>query len=161
MAWRQYNGRVMTDSPLQVRPARADDFDAVGSLLAELGRPTLSEDTRAVARGVYERHVARPDTGSLVAESGGVVVGFLSLEFRERLNRTQMQAWIPDLIVTPSARGQGAGRALLERAFALARERDCWSVTLESGYAREVAHRLYRSAGMSGDGLYFVLSLDT
>ena len=149
----------MSDVLVQVRPVRADDFEAVSVLLAELGRPTLSDDTRAEALKVYERHVARSDTASLLAEVEGVAAGFMSLEFRERLNRTTPQAWIPDLIVTEAARGRGVGRALLERGFALARERGCWDVTLESGYAREVAHRFYRAAGMTDSGLYFVLSL--
>lgn len=147
------------DSLVQVRAIRADDFETVAALLSELGRPTLTGETREPAHAVYARHLARPDTASLAAELEGTVVGFLSLEFRERLNRTQPQAWIPDLIVTASARGRGAGRALLERAFALARERDCWSVTLESGYARHVAHQLYRASGMNDGGLYFSLDL--
>ncbi|MDQ2799940.1 MAG: GNAT family N-acetyltransferase, partial [Armatimonadota bacterium] len=121
MTWparRQYNGRVMTDASVSIRPIGADDFEAVSALLAELGRPTLSDETRADAQRFYERHLARPDTASLLAELDGAAVGFMSLEFRERLNRTTPQAWIPDLIVTPSARGRGVGRALLERGFA-------------------------------------------
>ncbi len=151
----------MTDSLVQVRPAGPSDFDAVSALLAELGRPALSDETRATAHGVYGRHLARPDTASLVAELEGATVGFLSLEFRERLNRTQSQAWIPDLIVSPPARGRGVGRALLERAFAVARERNCWGITLESGYARQVAHQLYRASGMTEAGLYFSLDLNS
>ncbi|MDQ2688300.1 MAG: GNAT family N-acetyltransferase [Armatimonadota bacterium] len=149
----------MTDSLVQVRPIGADDFQAVSALLAELGRPAISDETRVEARQIYARHLARPNTASLLAEVGGTPVGFMSLEFRERLNQTTLQAWIPDLIVTASARGKGVGRALLERGFALARERGCWAVTLESGYARTVAHQFYRAAGMTDGGLYFALSL--
>jgi ribosomal-protein-alanine N-acetyltransferase len=112
------------------------------------------------ARQVYERHVGRPDTASLVAEVDGRVIGFMSLEFRERLNRTTPQAWIPDLIVTETHRGIRAGRALLLRGFELARERGCWSVTLESGSERAVAHQLYLSAGMQDLGKYFLIDLD-
>lgn len=142
-----------------VRMAANADFDAVATLLAELGRPALTEETRADARAVYERHVGRSDTASMVAEVGGRVVGFVSLEFRDRLNRTAPQAWIPDLIVTESARGMGAGKALLLRAFDVSRERGCWSVTLESGYSRKVAHQLYRDAGMVEEGVFFRKSL--
>lgn len=143
-----------------VRAAAPDDFDAVAALLAELGRPALTARTRDAAREVYRRHVAREDAASLVAEVDGRPVGFMSLEFRERLNRVQPQAWIPDLIVTESARGLGVGRALLLRGFALARERGCWGVTLESGYSRKVAHQLYRATGMVDEGLYFTLHLE-
>jgi GNAT superfamily N-acetyltransferase len=144
---------------MTIRHAAPEDFAACARLLAELGRPAPTPDTEAALREVYERHVARADTASLVAEAEGAVIGFLSLEFRERLNQTQPQAWIPDLIVTEGSRGLGAGRALLRRAFELAEERGCWSVTLESGYQRTVAHQLYKSAGMQEAGFYFVLPL--
>lgn len=127
----------------------------MAALLAELGRPQLMPETEAAAREVYLRHTSRRDTASLVAECDGRVVGFLSLEFRDRLNRTSLQAWIPDLIVTAKYRGRGIGQALVEAAFALARERGCWGVTLESGYQRKEAHRLYLRAGMKDAGKFF------
>lgn len=141
---------------VSIRPARAGDFAAVAALLAELGRPALSAGSAAAARGVYERHLARPDTASLVAVVEGAVVGFMSLEFRERLNRTRPQAWIPDLIVSAAHRGRGAGQTLLLRGIALAEGRGCWSVTLESGRSRHAAHRRYRAVGMVAEGEYFI-----
>ena len=146
-------------SPFHIRLATPLDFAPCARLLAELGRPAPTPDTEAAMRDLYERHIARKDTASLVAETDGKIIGFLSLVFREQLNRTRPQAWIPDLIVTEGSRGLGAGRALLERAFALAKERGCWSVTLESGYQRTAAHQLYKSAGMKDEGFYFLLPL--
>jgi GNAT superfamily N-acetyltransferase len=146
-------------SQVVVRPATSQDFAAVAALLAELGRPVLTPETLEAARQVYDRHIARPDTASLVVEVDGQAIGFMSLEFRERLNRTRPQAWIPDLIVTETHRGTGAGKALLRRGFELARERGCWSVTLESGYQRLVAHQFYKAAGMIDEGYYFTLYL--
>jgi len=143
-----------------IRIATAADFEQVANLLAELGRPEVTPETRAATREVFERTLARPDASPLVAEVDGLVVGFMSLEFRERLNHVRRQAWIPDLIVTAGARRVGAGRALLQRGFELAAERGCWSVTLESGYARQAAHELYRTAGMTEDGYYFTLRFD-
>lgn len=146
-------------TPLLIRRAEPDDFAAVATLLAELGRPAPGPATRATMAAVYRRHLARTDTHSLVAEVDGEVIGFLSLEFRERLNRTTPQAWVPDLIVSAAHRRRGAGRALLQAGFELARQRGCWSVTLESGYSRAEAHQLYKSAGMADQGLFFVLQL--
>ncbi len=139
----------------RIRPATAHDFAAVARLLAELGRPTLTAETEGSAHAVYSRHLARKDTASLVAECDGVVVGFLSLEFRDRLNQVRPQAWIPDLIVTPSYRRHGIGQALLDAAFARARERGCWGITLESGSHRKDAHRLYLRVGMEDAGKFF------
>ena len=142
-----------------VRRAEMGDFAAVTALLTELGRPTLTPENAAGVAAVYRRHIADPKAGSLVAEVDGVVIGFLSLVFREHLNSASPQAWIPDLIVTESARGLGAARGLLEAAFAAAREAGCEFARLESGYGRTVAHRVYEAVGMSNDGYYFTKRL--
>ncbi len=153
----------MTDTPHPnppvVRRAAPGDFLRVAALLAELGRPQVTPETSDVAQAVYERHVADSNTASLVAEAGGEIVGFLSLVFRERLNCVHPQAWIPDLIVTEAARGRGASKALLTAAFEAAREFGCDRVTLESGYARTVAHRIYGAAGMTNSGYFFERAL--
>ncbi len=149
----------MTKGNVRIRPVGEKDFGAVAELLAELGRPALTPETTEAARKVYDRHLLRSDTASLVAERNGDLIGFLALEFRDRLNRVRPQAWIPDLIVTSRHRGQGIGRILLDAAFAKAREHGCWSVTLESGYQRTAAHRLYTAVGMEDAGKFFVYLL--
>ena len=142
-------------SEIHIRPINSADFLPVAALLAELGRPRLTPETSDAVQAVYERHMADPQTASLVAEVNGQVVGFLSLVFREHLNFDHPQAWIPDLIVTEAARGQGAARALLERAFAQAKQHGCDWVRLESGYTRTVAHQAYEAVGMTNGGYYF------
>lgn len=48
-----------------------------------------------------------------------------------------------------------AGPLVVEEAERRARERGCWALTLESGYAREEAHVLYEAFGMTNEGYYF------
>jgi len=146
-------------SEIHVRPTTSADFLRVAALLAELGRPALSPETSEAAQAVFERHIADPETASLVAEVDGSIIGFLSLVFREHLNFVRPQGWIPDLIVTEAARGRGAARALLERAFVQAKEHGCDWVRLESGYARTAAHQAYEAVGMSNGGYYFTKRL--
>ena len=86
---------------MEIREARKDDWLAVAALLAELGRPdVLAEADADMHRGAWEEYLERPDTVALVAEEEGAVVGFVDLEYRERLNFSAPQAWIPDLVVT-------------------------------------------------------------
>jgi GNAT superfamily N-acetyltransferase len=145
---------------VEVRLAEPEDFEAVTRLLEELGRPQVGSAEENGAREVYLRHLRRDDTASLVAEVDGEIVGFCSLEFRERLNRLNDEAWVPDLIVRQAGRSRGVGRALLERAYELARERGCWQLTLESGAWRTDAHRFYTDrAGMDNAGFFFTRSL--
>jgi GNAT superfamily N-acetyltransferase len=141
---------------VEVREARASDWPAVSALLAELGRPDVrgagDEDFH---RGRFEDYLARSDTVALVAVDNGSVVGFIDLEFRQRLNFREEQAWVPDLIVAESSRRRGAGKALLTEALERSRERGCWSLTLESASWRERAHAFYEREGMNNSAASF------
>jgi GNAT superfamily N-acetyltransferase len=134
---------------MEVREALADDWAEVARLLAELGRPDVrGRDDEHEHRQAYERYLAAPESVALVAVEEDRVVGFVDLEFRERLNFSAPQAWIPDLIVTEESRSRGAGKALLAAAEDRARERGCFALTLESATWRERAHAFYQREGM-------------
>lgn len=146
---------------MRVRRAEADDFEEVTRLLEELGRDVVSPETEEACREVFLAQVEGHEAAPLVVEDeGGAVVACCSLHFRPRLNRPAPDAWIPDLVVNAAARRRGAGRAMLQEAERLARERGCWQLTLESGYRREEAHVMYGAFGMSNEGYYFSKPLD-
>jgi ribosomal protein S18 acetylase RimI-like enzyme len=144
---------------VEVRPIEDTDadFEASTRLLAELGRPSPRDEQLPALRRTYVAHVGRPDTGSRLAFLDGSAVGFVSLEFRQPFFLPAPQAWIPDLVVTESARGKRIGAALLDSAFAESSRRGAYAVALESGSHRAVAHRLYESAGMSDVGSFWTL----
>ncbi|MBA2633693.1 MAG: GNAT family N-acetyltransferase [Chloroflexi bacterium] len=134
------------------------DFEAATRLLAELGRPAPGEERLPALRRTFSQHVASADNGSMLALLDGQPVGFISLEFRHPFFATAPQAWIPDLVVTESARGRDIGAALLDAAFAESVRRGAYAAALESGHQRQVAHRLYSAAGMSDVGSFFTLA---
>lgn len=141
---------------MHVREARADDWPAVADLLAELGRPDVrgaGDETEHAA--AFSRYLERPDALALVAEDGEELLGFVDVEFRQRLNFLTPQAWVPDLVVAESARGRGIGRMLLDAAEARARERGCWGMTLESASWREASHAFYEHVGWTDTGKAF------
>jgi len=141
-----------------VRRATVHDFESVIRLLGELGRPTVAPDD-ADHLAAFERYLSRSDAAALVAEVDGEVVGFVDLEFRQRLNVTAEQAWIPDLIVSETARSRGVGAALLAAATDLARKRECFGMELESASWRTRAHAFYEREGWSRTGLSFTQML--
>jgi GNAT superfamily N-acetyltransferase len=142
---------------MDVREALAEDWPAVAALLAELGRPSvLGTPEEEAARQGFLDYLARDDTVALIATDGDRAVGFCDVEFRPRLNFATPQAWVPDLIVTEAARSRGAGAALLKRAEELARERDCWSISLESANWRTRAHAFYEREGWTDSAHAFV-----
>lgn len=144
---------------LRVRRVEPEDFEAVSTLLAELGRPKVTEDRRAAAREVFTRHVGSADVESHVVTRDGQPIGFLSMHLRERLNQATMEAWVPDFIVTEDEHGSGAARLLFSRAVEVARERGCHRLVLESGHTRKRAHRFYEREGMTHTGRTYAMHL--
>lgn len=133
---------------MHVREATAEDWEDVKELLAELGRPDVRDDAEEPRhRARFEDYLARDDALALVAEHDGSVVGFVDVEFRQRLNFLQPEAWVPDLVVAEAARGTGAGRALLAEVERRAIERDSWGIALESANWRESSHAFYEHVG--------------
>jgi GNAT superfamily N-acetyltransferase len=145
---------------VEVREARASDWPAVSALLAELGRPDVrGREDEEEHRRAFEEYLGRADAVALVAVDGEDVVGFIDLEFRPRLNFQAEEAWVPDLVVAAESRSRGAGSALLAAAERLARERGCFSLTLESAVWRERAHAFYLREGLEYGGASFSKSL--
>jgi GNAT superfamily N-acetyltransferase len=138
---------------VEVREAHGSDWPAVSALLAELGRPDVrGADDEDDHRQAFGQYLARPDAVGLVAVDDGNVVGFIDLEFRQRLNFGTPEAWVPDLVVAEDSRSRGAGKALLTEALARARARGCWALELESAVWRERAHAFYVREGMKHTG---------
>jgi ribosomal protein S18 acetylase RimI-like enzyme len=60
---------------------------------------------------------------------------------------TGVRAWIEDVVVDESARGQGVGEALNLRAIEIAQGLGATTVDLTSRPSREAANRLYQRIG--------------
>ena len=80
-----------------------------------------------------------------VARADSSIVGLLTLAMFPLA--TGLRAWIEDVVVDTSARGQGAGDALVNAALATARDAGARTVDLTSRSDREAAHRLYERMG--------------
>lgn len=79
--------------------------------------------------------------------SGGSILGALTLiHFRIP---TGIRAWIEDVVVDASARGQGIGKALIKAAIERSHALGAKTLDLTSNPNRESAHRLYEGAGFA------------
>ena len=103
-------------STFRVRLARRGDGELLGLLLAELGHSGAG-DTATVhwvlSHPEIEVHVA--------ADGSDRPLGLLSFSHRPQLRLSGRIATIDELVVLPSARRQGVGRALVKRALERAR----------------------------------------
>jgi GNAT superfamily N-acetyltransferase len=145
-----------------IRDAAVQDWPQVAGLLVELGRdvsPSAVSNPSYVIR--FGGHLALRESRTLVAEElGGGLLGFVDLEFRQRLGHPRPQAWVNDLVVTEPMRGRGVGAALLARAEELALKRGCFRMSLETAAWRDGTHRFYEHEGWTDNGKWFVKLLD-
>jgi ribosomal protein S18 acetylase RimI-like enzyme len=108
--------------------------------------PQLSSSSPPPSREQLEEIVASPATDLLIArDEAGTIVGSLTLVlFRIP---TGLRAWIEDVVVDASARGQGVGETLNRYAIDVAAEHGARTVDLTSRPSREAANRLYLRLG--------------
>lgn len=109
--------------------------------------PQLSSSSPAPGADELAEIVASPATVLFAARNidTGEIVGALTLAlFRIP---TGLRAWIEDVVVDQSARGQGVGEALSNAAIERARSEGAKTVDLTSRPTRETANRLYKRVG--------------
>ncbi len=108
--------------------------------------PQLSTSAELPSREQLEEIVASPAAMVLLARNdSGEIIGSLTLVvFR---TPTGARAWIEDVVVDESARGQGTGEALVAEAIRLASDSGARTVDLTSRPSRESANRLYEKVG--------------
>jgi ribosomal protein S18 acetylase RimI-like enzyme len=86
---------------------------------------------------------------SLFLLAGPADVGVAQLRFREYLLTGEPAAYLEELYVVPARRGEGHGRALIERAFEESRARGCTFIELGTAVSDTAARGLYESAGFT------------
>ena len=110
--------------------------------------PQLSTSSPSPGADELEELCMSDATTLLIAtDDRGVIVGTLTLAlFRVP---TGLRAWVEDVVVDASARGAGAGAALVTEAIERAERAGARSVDLTSRPSRQEANRLYQRLGFS------------
>lgn len=141
---------------LSIRKSTEQDIPSILNLLYELERPRpLDECEVSIFKTKIQNYFSDSDKGVLVAEQGKSIVGIVSIVYLQRLNRTKLEMYIPELIVTEKLRNTGIGKKLIRHCVALAKEKNCYRIRLESGNHRNESHRFYKSIGFEQSALSF------
>lgn len=131
------------------RLAEIADAGEVARLLrqfnAEYDDPAPPQDV--LAQRVAELIGPEGDTGVVLLEEDGAIVGLAVLRFRRSLWEPDLEAYLAELYVVPDLRGSGRGRRLLGDAMAYAHERGAAYLDLATTSADEAAVALYESMG--------------
>jgi GNAT superfamily N-acetyltransferase len=121
-------------------------------------RPKAWEERRAKA--ALRQAIDSGDSLVLLAVAEGErVVGVCTAYYTIHAIRFGPRAWVEELAVHPEMRSQGIGSRLLATAKDWARERGASHLKLDSGLARERAHRFYEREGPSGRSYSYVYEL--
>lgn len=137
---------------LVIRPATMDDVPALASLATHLGYPTDEAAMRERMRPI----VADANYATLVAESGGRVIGYAGMTWKWSWVEDERRGELLSLVVDPQVRGRGAGAALMAAAEEWMRARGAGSVHLTTALHREGAHRFYERIGYARTGYRYV-----
>lgn len=139
-----------------IRTARSADLPLLADLGAALAAQHAEYDpSRFIVpsaeefRSFFSRELANPDAFLLVAESENSLVGyaFLRLEPPSLVDLADETIWLHDIYILPAARGRGAGRALIQRAFDLTRQHGGKRLLLKVSPKNTTAARSFEKAG--------------
>jgi len=119
---------------VDLRFAGPSDVPVIAELIRGLARFEKLEGEVAMTEDLLAKNLFGPRqyAETLLAEEGGAVVGFALFFHNFSTFLAQPGIYLEDLFVVPEQRGQGIGRALLERLAQIALERGCgrleWAV---------------------------------
>lgn len=145
---------------VQVLRATTDDIETIAPLFDAYRQFYRQASDLDGARAFLAERLERGESVVFFALlEDGTPAGFTQLY--PIFSSTAMQrAWLlNDLFVAPAARRAGAGRALLERAHAFARETQARELMLQTAVDNFPAQRLYESLGWQRDNDYYVYTL--
>lgn len=154
---------------ITIRAARADDGPALMDLLPGLADFPVPNDRnpddlwRGDAR-LVEQHLAGQDDNTILlvaADDSDRPLGVAFVTLKPELLSGAPSAHLEAIVIGPGARGQGAGRSLLEAVEQAAAERGARSITLHAFRRNERARALYESAGYDPELIRYMKPLAT
>lgn len=145
-------------SRVRVRAARPEDAAAVADMFNAINSmdgsaPPVAMTAEAVRRDLLG---AVPRATLLVAELDGTLVGFITGNALYDSARAADAFFLNDLYVLPEARRRGAGRALVARLAAVARQRGAVCLWWGVDAGDDEALRFYGAIGAEEDESGFV-----
>ena len=146
------------DESLTFREANRQDLPRILDLYARAldGRALKVDD----AERLFERIQRYPDYRLHLAETDGRLAGTFALLIMDNLGECGTPSGIiEDVVVEPEYQRRGVGRAMMQHALAICRQKGCYKLMLSSNLARSGAHAFYESLGFEKHGFSFRIDL--
>lgn len=152
---------------VHIREATQADLPGVLALYAQ---PDLDGDKVLAldqARTLWQQFARYPNYRLFVADAASsaeptqteVVGSYALLVMHNLAHAGAPSAVAEDVVVSPSHRRMGVGRALMAHALEQARAAGCYKLALSSNSKRHAAHDFYRSLGFAQHGLSFLIDI--
>jgi ribosomal protein S18 acetylase RimI-like enzyme len=139
---------VSAPADVAVRRGELTDADAIARLLHDFN--TEYGDFTPGPRALTDRIRLLLDAGEITVLLGGEPpAGLALLRFRPSLWKESLDCYLEELYVVPERRGRGLGRALMEAAIELARDRGAVDMHLGTSDDDVAARALYESLGFT------------
>lgn len=126
----------------EAEAVNAKAADDINRLLAQ-----LSSTPHHITTGMLRLMTQNVDTHLFVAQKGADIVGMITVGCYS--SPTGRKACIEDVVTDASVRGQGIGKALVQKAIAYLSTLSPCSVLLTSRPSRIVANALYQKLGFT------------
>ena len=151
---------MLEQTKLLIRAATQSDLEKILELYAQAAFDAGNVLPLATARQLFERFADYPDYALYVAEHGDEIVGTFALLVMHNLGHLGApSAIVEDVVVVPSLQGNGIGKAMMQFALGLCRDKGCYKLMLSSNAKREHAHAFYESLGFKRHGFSFRVDL--
>lgn len=143
---------------LRFKKAAEEDFPEAMKFIRALWSYNTYEDEPT--KKVYDNVIHDPESFAFFLLDDDEYVGFCHGDFFQTFWMCGLTCYISSIITRADRRGQGCGRAMLDHAAMLARERGCKALILDSGMPRKEAHQFYERYGFEKSCYGFEKMLD-
>lgn len=134
---------------MKIRHAIADDTVAIFKLANQLHSSMSVEYCEF--QSTFERILQRPECACLVLSYSEVIVGYISGYIRPVLIQGGNVAFVDEIVIDPTMRGQSHGTSLMEHFEIWAQGNECALVGLATGGAKG----FYEQLGYQSQAGYF------
>lgn len=137
---------------LKIRLAQKNDLAGLLELYTHLNDNSLPQIDKRI-KNVWDDILCDQSRHTLIACDDSTVVASVTLFINQSLVSGQRPFALVEYVVThPEYRGKGIAKQLLEQAFKIAQQNNCYKIMLVTGQSDEGVHNLYQKMGYSSKG---------
>lgn len=139
------------------KKASAEDFEQAYIFICQLWSYNTYNYDEVLK--VYNRAISNPEVFAFFLIDHGEYIGFCHGDYIDTFWMSGQTCYLSSLITKEEYRGKGYGIQMMNYVKALAEEKGCKAIILDSGLPRTNAHRFYERYGFEKSCYGFELSL--